>query len=72
MLLRKDEIRRLIGKTQQKGLTFIPLSIYLKDGKWAKVELALAQGKKVYDKRRAIAERDARLEMERARKVTKR
>ncbi|AFM22065.1 MAG TPA: SsrA-binding protein SmpB [Acetomicrobium flavidum] len=72
LLLRKDEIRRLIGKTQQKGLTLIPLSIYIKDGKWAKVELALAQGKKIYDKRHAIAERDARIEMERARKVAKR
>jgi len=52
-------------------LTLIPLSIYLKNGKWAKVELALAQGKKIYDKRHAIAERDARLQMERARKITK-
>ncbi|MBC7322244.1 MAG: SsrA-binding protein SmpB [Acetomicrobium sp.] len=71
LLLHNDEIKRLIGKTQQQGLTLIPLSIYLKNGKWAKVELALAQGKKIYDKRHAIAERDARLQMERARKITK-
>lgn len=71
LLLHNDEIKRLIGKTQQQGLTLIPLSIYLKNGKWVKVELALAQGKKIYDKRHAIAERDARLQMERARKITK-
>src|SRR3990167_2249404 len=50
LLLRKGEIEKLIGKTQQKGMTLIPLKIYFKRG-WAKVELALAKGKKLYDKR---------------------
>jgi len=65
LLLHRDEIARLIGKTQEKGLTLIPLSLYFKDG-YAKVELALARGKKVHDKRRTIIERQARLEAERA------
>ncbi len=58
LLLRKDEISRLIGKTQEKGLTLVPLALYFKDG-YAKVEVALARGKKSYDKRHSIAERDA-------------
>lgn len=65
LLLHRDEIARLIGKTQERGLTLVPLSLYFKDG-YAKVELALARGKKVHDKRRTIMERQARLEAERA------
>lgn len=65
LLMHKSEIKRLIGLTQEKGYTLIPVSLYFKRGR-AKVELALAKGKKVYDKRRAIAEKDARREMERA------
>jgi SsrA-binding protein len=64
LLLRIEEIKRLIGKTREKGLTLVPLSMYLKDNKWAKVELAIAKGKAKYDKREAIAERDAKRAME--------
>jgi len=64
LLLHSYEIRRLVGKVQEKGLTLVPLKLYFNRGN-AKVELALARGKKEYDKRRAIAERDARREMER-------
>jgi len=65
LLLHRAEIARLLGKVQQKGLTLIPLSIYFARGK-AKVELGLAKGKAQYDKRRAIALRDARRDVERA------
>jgi SsrA-binding protein len=58
LLLHKLEIQRLAGKTRDTGVTLVPLSLYFKDGK-AKVELALAHGKKTYDKRQAMAERDA-------------
>lgn len=64
LLLNKSEIRRLIGKTKEKGLTLIPLRLYFKNGK-VKVELALAKGKKVYDKRASIAKRDFDREQER-------
>lgn len=65
VLLHKDEIARLIGKTQESGSTLVPLSLYFKDG-YAKVELALARGKRVYDKRRALADRQATREAQRA------
>jgi SsrA-binding protein len=65
LLLRKDEIARLIGKTKETGLTLVPLSLYFKDG-YAKVEIALARGKKAYDKRQALAEKEAKREAERA------
>jgi SsrA-binding protein len=58
LLLHAEEIRRLIGKTQEKGLTLVPMKVYLKEGK-AKVDLALARGKHQYDKRDTIAEREA-------------
>ncbi len=64
LLLNKSEIRRLIGKVKEKGLTLIPLRLYFKNGK-VKVELALAKGKKVYDKRESIAKRDLQREQER-------
>jgi len=64
-LLHKEEIRRLLGKTREKGLALIPLKIYLTQGR-AKVELALARGKRQYDKREAIAERETDRERERA------
>ena len=57
LLLNKSEIRKLISKINEKGLTLIPLRLYFKKGK-VKVELAVAKGKKVYDKRRDIAKRD--------------
>ncbi|MQA84379.1 MAG: SsrA-binding protein SmpB [Streptosporangiales bacterium] len=65
LLLHKGEIARLLGKTQETGLTLVPLSLYFRDGK-AKVELALARGKRAYDKRRVLAARDAKREMDRA------
>lgn len=58
LLLHKREIRRLIGKTQQDGYTLVPLKLYFTRGK-CKVELALAKGKRKYDKRDATAKRDA-------------
>lgn len=64
LLLHKDEISKLIGKTQEKGHTLVPLSLYFKDG-YAKVELALARGKRDYDKRRALAEKQAAREAQR-------
>jgi len=65
LLLRRDEIRRLIGKTRESGLTLVPLSLYFSNG-WAKVELGLARGKKSYDKRQTLAKRDAEREISRA------
>lgn len=64
LLLHKSEINRLIGKVEEKGMTLIPLKVYFKRGK-AKVELALARGKKLYDRRRDIAKRDAERELRR-------
>jgi SsrA-binding protein len=68
LLLHQKEINQLIGKTQQKGLTLIPLRIYFTPRGHAKVELALARGKKQYDRRDAIREREAGREVERAMK----
>jgi SsrA-binding protein len=64
MLLHRTEIERIERRTTEKGLTIVPLSLYFKDGR-AKVEIALARGKKTYDKRHAIAERTATREAER-------
>ena len=64
LLLNKSEIRKLIGKTTEKGLTLIPLKVYFKKG-IAKVELALAKGKKQYDRREDIKKRDVEREMRR-------
>ena len=68
LLLHKREIRKLIGATKLKGLTLIPLTMYLNEAGLAKLEIALARGKKNYDKREAIAKRDASRNMERAMK----
>ena len=65
LLLNRAEIAKLIGKTKEGGFTLVPLSLYFKDG-YAKIELALARGRKAYDKRNVIAERSARREAERA------
>lgn len=70
LLLHKREIRRLTIKTQQRGFTLVPLSMYLKSGK-VKVELALATGKKFYEKREAAREADARREIDRELKKQK-
>lgn len=66
LLLHKREIARLAGAVQQKGLTLIPLSVYFTERGWAKVALALARGKKLYDKRADLAKREAAREIERA------
>ena len=65
LLLNKGEIKRLIGKTQIRGYTLIPVKMYFKNGK-AKVEIALGKGKKTLDKRDDIKKREADREMERA------
>jgi SsrA-binding protein len=65
LLLHRRELSSLIGKVQERGLTLVPTRLYWKNGR-AKVELALARGKEQRDKRRDIAERDARRQMERA------
>jgi SsrA-binding protein len=65
LLLHRGEIDRLVSKTAEQGLTLIPLSLYFKDGK-VKVELALARGKRTYDKRHDLARRDAAREVDRA------
>ncbi|HWD54812.1 MAG TPA: SsrA-binding protein SmpB [Acidimicrobiales bacterium] len=67
LLVHRAEIDELMGKTQQQSLTIIPVSLYFKDGK-AKVELALAKGRKLYDKRNVIMARDAEREAARASK----
>jgi SsrA-binding protein len=65
LLLHRREIDRLASRVRERGYTIVPTRLYLK-GQWAKVEIALARGKRKYDKRRAIAERDARRDVERA------
>ncbi|HKA68611.1 MAG TPA: SsrA-binding protein SmpB [Actinomycetes bacterium] len=65
LLLNRSEILRLIGKTKESGLTLVPLAMYFSDGR-AKVEIALARGKRQHDKRQALAERQATREMSRA------
>jgi SsrA-binding protein len=64
LLLHRSEIRRLWDDVRQKGATVVPVRVYLKEGR-AKVEIALAKGKKLYDKRETIAKRDAEREIER-------
>ena len=71
LLLHKSEIAKLIGKTKEKGYTLVPLSLYFKDGK-AKVEIALARGKREYDKRQALMERQAGREAQRAMSAVRR
>ncbi len=67
LLLHKEEIKRLTGKVTERGYTLVPLRLYLKGGR-AKVELGLAHGRRKYDKRRELAERDANREIARARR----
>ena len=68
LLLNKYEINKLLGKIKEKGYTLVPLQVYFKDGK-VKVEIGLARGKKLYDKREAIAKKDQRREAEKEFKV---
>jgi SsrA-binding protein len=67
LLMHKDQIRRLIGKVEQKGHTLVPIQLYWKDGR-AKVEVALAKGKASHDKRDTIKDREGKREVERAMK----
>lgn len=67
LLLHRKEIRKLIGQVEQKGLTLVPLKMYLKDG-WVKVSIGLARGKKLYDKREDLKQKQDKREMERAMK----
>ncbi len=67
LLLHKHEIKRLMGRVQQRGLTLIPLEMYFKEGN-AKVSLGLARGKKTYDKREALKRREAEREVRRSMK----
>ena len=68
LLLHKKEINKLIGKIAEKGYTLVPLQVYFKDGR-AKVEIGLAKGKKLYDKRQDIAKKDQRREAEKELKI---
>ena len=68
LLMHKKEIMRLLGKIKEKGYTIVPVQVYFK-GSLVKVEIALARGKKLYDKRQDIAKKDARREAERDFKV---
>lgn len=65
LLLHKREITKLLGVTQQQGYTLVPLKLYLSRGK-AKIEIGVATGKKLHDKRQSIAERDAKRQIDRA------
>jgi SsrA-binding protein len=67
LLLHKDEIQRLVGKTAERGLTLVPLKVYFSHG-LAKIELGLAKGKKTYDRRESLKEKDAQMQIDRAMK----
>lgn len=66
LLVHKQEIRKLLAQTREKGFTLVPLKLYLKEGRLAKVELGIAKGKQLHDKRDTAAAKDAAREMERA------
>jgi SsrA-binding protein len=66
LLLHKRQIRYLVGKTRERGYTLIPLKLYFNKGNFVKMELGIGKGKKLFDKRRDIAERDAKRDIERA------
>jgi SsrA-binding protein len=67
LLLKRSELKRLYGKMREKGFTLIPLRVYFRDGK-VKITMALARGKRKYDKREAIKDREMKRELDRARK----
>lgn len=72
LLLHKAEIRKLIGYTTQKGLTIVPLALFLNEKGFAKLDIAVARGKKLYDKREDIAKKDAVRRMEKEMKLARR
>jgi SsrA-binding protein len=65
LLLKKPEIKRLEGKAEEKGLTLIPIRLFINDRGYAKLEIALAKGKKLHDKRQSIKEKDVKRELSR-------
>lgn len=65
LLLKRREINKLTGRVEEKGLTLVPLKLYL-EGSWIKLDLGLARGKKLYDKREDVKKREAKRDMERA------
>lgn len=67
LLLHRDQISELVGRTQAKGFTLVPMKLYIRNG-MAKLEIGIGRGKKEFDKRRTIAERDARRDLERSTK----
>lgn len=67
LLLKRSEIRKLEGKVEEKGLTLVPLRLFINDRGFAKLEIALAKGKKLHDKRESIKEREAKRELSRIR-----
>jgi SsrA-binding protein len=71
LLVNRSEIRKLVGKVNEKGMTLVALKLYFNDRGIAKIELGLAKGKKSHDKRDSIAEREVRREMDRALKRTR-
>lgn len=68
LLLNKKELKKLQTRGEEKGLTIVPLALFISDRGFAKLEIGLAQGKKTYDKRETMKERDTKVEMERAMK----
>ncbi len=66
LLLNKKELKKLKTKIEEKGFTIVPLSLFISDRGFAKLEIGLAQGKKVFDKRETMKERDSKIEMDRA------
>jgi len=68
LLLQKKELKKLLSKTEEKGFTIVPLTIFINDRGFAKLEIGLAQGKKTFDKRETMKERDSKIEMDRVMK----
>lgn len=68
LLLQKKELKKLQSKTEEKGFTIVPLAIFISDRGFAKIEIGLAQGKKTFDKRETMKERDSKIEMDRVMK----
>jgi SsrA-binding protein len=66
LLLNKKELKKLLTRGEEKGLTIVPLAIFISDRGFAKLEIGLAQGKKTFDKRETMKERDTKIEMDRA------
>ena len=71
LLLHRNELRKLEKKVKEKGFTIVPVKLYINDRGFAKVQIALAQGKKVYDKRKSIKEKDIKRDMQRVMKSVK-